>query len=184
MKKICCLAVFQIVMGCAIAAYCLFFNVSKFRQQELAVGENLLQYSRSIDDNKKLVEVSADSFFKISKSLNAIAKCCDVIAEKTKTVFFAKKFTPLIKKLRISLVEQAQVIDESQQNFPKTLSALDSTRDNLNNLGNMLVKESPVNQISIHIKFAGLALSAMMIINGIAFLIIAREKKCVNENNN
>ena len=177
MKKICILAVFQIVMGCSIAAYCFFFNVDKLRNQELAIGNNLLEYGRSIENNKKLFETSADNFFKIGDSLSSLADKCEAFAQKIKKIPMAKKYAPIIFKLHEAMVEQASAIQKSQQGFPQMSQTLDKTRENLNNAGNLLVNDSPVNTICPHVKFIGILLAAMFIINGIAFLLIAKGKE-------
>ena len=49
--------------------------------------------------------------------------------------------------------------------------------DNLRKIGNLLQNESPVNKVCMHVRFIGLVLAAMMIINGIVFCIIAKEKE-------
>ena len=75
------------------------------------------------------------------------------------------------------MVEQASAIQKSQQGFPQMSQTLDKTRENLNNAGNLLVNDSPVNTICTHVKFIGILLAAMFIINGIAFLLIAKGKE-------
>ena len=177
MKKIYWLAALQFVMGCAIAAYCIFFDVSKYRKLEHDLGNNLLEYCHIIDENKQLINTSAESLFKVTKSLHAVANNCQNLADKIKGLPFTKKVVPTLITLRDNLEKQAQSIDEAQKNFPKTIQALDTTRNNLNNFGNILVKESPVNRICSHIKLVAIMLAAMMIINAAAFIVIAKEKK-------
>ena len=182
MKKISCMAVIQIVMGCVIALYGVIFDVTSLREQERAIGQNLIDYSSIIDDHKKLVDVTANKFFSLSSSLRKTAYGCKKVAE-WKVSKLKIKNAPISQtmiQLNNHLVEQADVLDESRNNFPKVTKALDGTRDNLKNMGEMLIISSPVKRMSNHVRCVSFMLAAMMILNGFAFLILSKDNKHSN----
>lgn len=177
MKKVVVLAWCQIVIGVVVAAYSIFFSVGGFREQEIAIGKNLVDYSKIIENHRKLVEVSGNNLFEINKAISAVAKGCGIAADATKNILYVKVVAPPLKKLHGALVKQYMAMEKSAETFPHTLKTLDDTRDILRKIGNLLQNESPVNKVCTHVRFIGLILSAMMIINGAAFCIIAKEKE-------
>lgn len=178
MKKVVVLAWSQIVIGVVVAAYSIFFSVGGFREQEIAIGKNLIAYSDTIEGHRKLVEVSGNNFFEINKAVSAVADGCKIAAGAVRIIPGGDKFVaPHLAKLHKALVEQYMAMEKSAETFPQTLKTLDDTRDNLRKIGNLLQNESPVNKVCTHVRFIGLILSAMMIINGAAFCIIAKEKE-------
>ena len=176
MKRIIVLATIQIVMGCVIAVGCLFFDFSNFRKQELAVGKNLKDYSVLLESNKKLLDVTGENLGKISETLSAIAKKCNNISKTAKGIPFANKVSPQLDSLHDSLVKQAEVIGDTKNVIPQTMQTIEVTRLNLNNVGDLLINDSPVNKISFHIKLLCLMISAMMIINGVCFIQLGYKK--------
>ena len=177
MKKVVVLAWSQIVIGVVVAAYSIFFSVGGFREQEIAIGKNLVDYSKTIENHRKLVEVSGNNLFEINKAISAVANGCGVAADTIKHIPYVKVAAPHLAKLHKALVEQYMAMEKSAETFPQTLKTLDDTRDNLRKIGNLLQNESPVNKVCMHVRFIGLVLAAMMIINGIVFCIIAKEKE-------
>ena len=177
MKKVVVLAWSQIVIGVVVAAYSIFFSVGGFREQEIAIGKNLIAYSDTIEGHRKLVEVSGNNFFEINKAVSAVANGCGVAADTIKHIPYVKVAAPHLAKLHKALVEQYMAMEKSAETFPQTLKTLDDTRDNLRKIGNLLQNESPVNKVCMHVRFIGIVLAAMMIINGIVFCIIAKEKE-------
>lgn len=176
MKRVGVLAKVQIGLGVVLAVYCMFFNVGGFRAQEISIGKNLVDYGRTIDDHRKLVKVSAENFFKINKSLFAVSNGCRIVAESVKHIPYVKVIAPPVRNLHDLLRDQCAAIAESEKTFPKTLKTLDDTSANLKKIGNLLQNESPVNKVCMHIRVIGLLLAVMMIVNGIAFSLIAKEK--------
>ena len=158
-------------------AYSIFFNVGGFREQEIAIGKNLVDYSKTIDNHRKLIEVSGNNLFEINKAVSAVADGCKNAAGVARIIPGCDKFVAPLRKLHGALANQSAAMTKSAENFPHTLKTLDDTRDNLRKIGNLLQKESPVNKVCMHVRFIGLVLAAMMIINGIVFCIIAKEKE-------
>ena len=177
MKTIGFLAKVQVLLGVVLAGYCLFFSVGKIVEQESAIGKNLVECSKTIDNHRNFLKVSADNFFLINSSVSKVANGCQVLANNLRPVPYLKEVSPYLLKIYDALKEQCIAGEKSKERFPQMLEMLKTTSVNLKNIGTMLQEESPIKRISLHIRIIGLGLAAIMIFNGIAFAVIAKEKE-------
>ena len=177
MKTIGILAKVQVLLGVVLAGYCLFFSVGKIVEQESAIGKNLVECSKTIDNHRNFLKVSADNFFLINSSVSKVANGCQVLANNLRPVPYLKEVSPYLLKIYDALKEQCIAGEKSKERFPQMLEMLKTTSINLKNIGVMLQEESPIKRISLHVRIIGLGLAAIMIFNGIAFAVIAKENE-------
>ena len=177
MKTIGILAKVQVLLGVVLAGYCLFFSVGKIVEQESAIGKNLVECSKTIDNHRNFLDVSAGNFFKINSSVSKVANGCQELANTIRHVPYIKVVSPYLLNIYDALKEQCVAGEKSKKQFPQTIKMLKTTSTNLKNIGTMLQEESPIKRISLHIRIIGLGLAAIMIFNGIAFAVIAKEKE-------
>ena len=179
MKKVCWLAKGQIVLGICIAFGFLFlnFNIIKFRKHELAIGDNLKKHSLSIRNHRELVKTSADSFSQVSATLPVIATGCNIVAETIEDIPYVKKVAAPIKTLHNNLNNLAAAMEKSQLAMPQTLKAMDQTANIFDEVSVSLEKESPITKIVTAIQIIAIIMAIILITNGAALLVIAKEQK-------
>ena len=113
MKTIGILAKVQVLLGVVLAGYCLFFSVGKIVEQESAIGKNLVECSKTIDNHRNFLDVSAGNFFKINSSVSKVANGCQVLANNLRPVPYLKVVSPYLLNIYDALKEQYQLFLQS-----------------------------------------------------------------------
>ena len=175
MKKITLLANLQIVLGIGLVAACLFFNPGEYRAQEKAVGENLIEYSKSVESHRELAEKMGDSVYKRIAILENSAEICRWIG---KVKYLGAPGSDAIGKLADKtardLDDWAKTLRKHEKEFPNTIEALKNTEKNLYNIGTLLEKDSPIEKICRLVRIIGFMVAFFMVANGIAFKTVSK----------
>ena len=106
-----------------------------------------------------------------------IATGCNIVAETIEDIPYVKKVAAPIKTLHNNLNNLAAAMEKSQLAMPQTLKAMDQTANIFDEVSVSLEQESPITKIVTSIQIIAILMAIILITNGAALLVIAKEQK-------